>query len=80
MILVAVAGFVVMLACSLWAVTSYRLMIVITTGRVLAQVRQLARSSAAKGRRPGKQVGSVVMGRLGERWRGASSAAAHAIH
>jgi Flp pilus assembly protein TadB len=30
---VAVAGFVVMLACSLWAVTSYRRMTGITTGR-----------------------------------------------
>ena len=33
---VAVAGFVVMLACSLWAVTSYRRMTAITTGRAPA--------------------------------------------
>jgi len=69
-ILVAVAGFVVMFACSLWAVTRYRLMIAITTGRVLAQVRQVGKKwRAAKGRRPGKQAGSGLMGRLGERWR-----------
>jgi hypothetical protein len=35
-ILIAVAGFVVMLACSLWAVTSYRRMTGITTGRAPA--------------------------------------------
>ena len=33
---VAVAGFVVMLACSLWAVTSYQRMTGITTGRTPA--------------------------------------------
>jgi hypothetical protein len=65
-ILVAVAGFVVMLACSLLAVTSYRLMTAITTGRVLAQVRQVGKKQrAAKGLRPGKQAGSWLMGRLG---------------
>jgi hypothetical protein len=35
-ILIAVAGFAVMLACSLWAVTSYRRMTGPTTGRVPA--------------------------------------------
>ena len=55
---VAVAGFVVMLACSLWAVSSYRRMTGTTTGRV-----------PAKGRRAGKQAGSGLMGRLEERWR-----------
>ncbi len=54
----AVAGFVVMLACSLWAVTSYRRMTGTTPGRV-----------PAKGRRAGKQAGSGLMGRLEERWR-----------
>ena len=38
-ILIAVAGFVVMLACSLWMVTSYRRMTGITTGRVPAKSR-----------------------------------------
>jgi hypothetical protein len=55
---VAVAGFVVMLACSLWAVTSYRRMTGSTTGR-----------APAKGRRAGKQAGAGLMGRLEECWR-----------
>jgi Flp pilus assembly protein TadB len=55
---VAVAGFVVMLACSLWAVISYRRMTGTTTGR-----------APARGRASGKQAGSGLMGRLEERWR-----------
>lgn len=38
-ILIAVAGFVVMFACSLWAVASYRRMTGSTTGRVPAKDR-----------------------------------------
>jgi len=57
-ILIAVAGFVVMLACSMWAVTSYQRMSGITSGRI-----------PAKDRRAGKQAGSGLMGRLEERWR-----------
>jgi hypothetical protein len=69
-ILVAVAGFVVMLACSLWAVTSYRRMTAITTGRIPAQARASGKKRpAATGRRAGKQAGSGLMGRLEERWR-----------
>jgi DUF3040 family protein len=69
-IAVAVAGFVVMLACSLWAVTSYRRMTGLTTGRVPAQARRSGRKRrAAKGGRAGGQVGSGLMGRLEERWR-----------
>jgi len=68
-ILVAVAGFAVMLACSLWAVTSYQRMTAITTGRAPAQVRRLAKKRRpAKGPRAGKQAGSGLMGRLEERW------------
>lgn len=48
----------VMLACSMWAATSYRRMTGITTGRV-----------PAKDRRAGKQAGSGLMMRLEERWR-----------
>jgi len=67
---VAVAGFVVMLACSLWAVTSYRRMTGITTGRVPAQARRSGKKRrAAKGGRAGEQAGSGLMGRLEERWR-----------
>jgi hypothetical protein len=68
--LIAVAGFVVMLACSLWAVTSYRRMTGITTGRAPAQARGSGKKRpAAKGRRPGRQAGSGLMGWLEERWR-----------
>jgi hypothetical protein len=69
-ILIAVAGFAVMLAGSLWAVTSYQRMTGITTGRVPAQARISGKQRrAAKGRRPGNQGGSGLMGRLEERWR-----------
>jgi predicted lipid-binding transport protein (Tim44 family) len=65
-ILIAVAGFVVMLACSMWAVTSYRRM----TGSATAKARRSGQKRrAAKGRRVGKQAGSGLMGRLAERWR-----------
>ena len=61
---VAVAGFAVMLACSLWGVASYRRM----TGRVLARARRSGKKGrVAKGRRAGKQSG--LMSRLEERWR-----------
>ncbi len=69
-ILLAVAGFVVMLACSLWAVTSYRRMTSITTGRVPAKNRASGQDRrAAKGRRAGQQPGSGLMERLEERRR-----------
>jgi hypothetical protein len=67
---VAVAGFVVMLACSLWAVTSDRRTTGITTGRAPAQARAAGRERrAAQSRRAGKQTGSGLPGRLEERWR-----------
>ena len=67
---VAVAGFVVMLAGSLWALTSYRRMTGITTGRVPAQDGAWGQQRrAAQGGRAGKQAGSGLMGRLEERWR-----------
>jgi predicted lipid-binding transport protein (Tim44 family) len=69
-ILIAVAGFVVMLACSLWAVTSYRRMTGITTGRAPAKDRASGKDRrAARDRRAGKQAGPGLMGRLEERWR-----------
>jgi hypothetical protein len=59
-----------MLVCSLWAVTSYRRMTAITTGRAPAQDRGSgSKRRAAKGRPAGKQAGSGLMGRLEERWR-----------
>ena len=58
-ILVAVAGFVVMLACGMWAVTSYRRMTGRTTGRARVKDRGPgSRRHAARGRRPGQRAGS----------------------
>jgi len=69
-VLVAVAGFVVMLTCSMWAVTSYQRMTGTTTGRAPVKDRGPgSRRHAARGRRPGQQAGSGLMGRLEERWR-----------
>jgi hypothetical protein len=69
-VLLAVAGFVVMLACSLWAITSYQRMTGGTTGRAPVAARGLGKNRrAAGGRQAGKQAGSGLMGRLEERWR-----------
>ena len=69
-IVIAVAGFVVMLACSMWAVTSYRRITGSTTGRVPATDRGSGnKRHAASDRRAGKQARSGLMGRLEERWR-----------
>jgi predicted lipid-binding transport protein (Tim44 family) len=69
-ILIAVTGFAVMLACSLWAATSYQRMTGITTGRVPAKDRTSGKKPrAAKGRRAGNQGGWGMMERLEERWR-----------
>jgi DUF3040 family protein len=68
-ILVSVAGFVVMFACSMWALNSYRRLTGIATGRVSARDRRSDKKlRAAKDRRSGKQAGSGLMGRLEERW------------
>ena len=67
---IAVAGFVVMLGCSLWAVTGYRRMTGVTTGRVPANGRSSGEGRpAATGGRSGRQAGSGLMERLEERWR-----------
>jgi Protein of unknown function (DUF3040) len=69
-ILIAVAGFMIMLVCSLWAVTSYRRMTGITTGRVPAKGRRSGeKRRAASDRRSGQQARSGLMLRLEERWR-----------
>jgi hypothetical protein len=65
-IVIAVAGFVVMLACTLWAVTSYRRM----TRRPPAEDSGPGgKRRAARGRRAGTKAGPGLMGRLEERWR-----------
>jgi hypothetical protein len=56
-----VAGFVVMLACCMWAVTSYRHMSGVTSKRAPLKERREGK--------PGKQPGTSVMERLEERWR-----------
>ena len=69
-VLIAVAGFVVMLACTLWAVTSYRRMTGSTIGRVPAKNTGSGnKRRAARGRRAGAPAGTGLMGRLEERWR-----------
>jgi hypothetical protein len=69
-ILIAVAGFAVMLACSLWGVTSYQRMTGTATGRVPAQARSSGKKPrGAKGQPAGNERGSGMMGRLEERWR-----------
>jgi hypothetical protein len=57
-ILIAVAGFVVMLACSLWAITSYRRMTGSSTRRAPSTARGLGKARhAAKGRRASTRAG-----------------------
>jgi Flp pilus assembly protein TadB len=67
---IAVAGFVVMLACTLWAVTNYRRMTGRATERASAEDRGPGnKRRAARGRQAGTQAGPGLMGRLEERWR-----------
>jgi hypothetical protein len=69
-ILIAVAGFVIMLACSMWALTSYRRMTGSTTGRPPVTGRDAGnKRRAARVRRAGKNAESGLMGRLEKRWR-----------
>jgi Protein of unknown function (DUF3040) len=69
-ILMAVAGFVVMLGGSLWAITSYRRMTGSTTGRAPGTARGLSKNRhAVTGRRATTQAGPGLMRRLEERWR-----------
>ena len=68
-ILIAVAGFAFMFACSLWAVTSYRRMTGKTPGRAPAKDRGPGNQRrAARRRRAGTQAGPGLMARLEERW------------
>ena len=68
--LIGVAGFVVMLACSMLAVTSYRHMTGSTTSRVPAKDRGAGKGKRAhKEKRARKQPGTGLMERLEERWR-----------
>jgi Protein of unknown function (DUF3040) len=69
-----VAGFVVMLACSMWALTSYRHMAGITAGRGLAKDRRSGKAAkGAKGPKGPKTASKTakqpMMERFEERWR-----------
>jgi hypothetical protein len=67
---IAVTGFVVMFACSMWAVTSYRRMTGGTTGRAPATGRGAGNKRGdTRGRRAGNRAESGLMARLEERWR-----------
>jgi hypothetical protein len=65
-----VAGFVVMLACSMWALTSYRHMAGITAGRGLVKERRSGKApKGARAPRGVKTAKQPMMERLEERWR-----------
>jgi hypothetical protein len=67
--LIGAAGFMVMLACSMRAVTSYRRMTGIATGRVPVQGRRSGKKRrAARDRQAGRQAGSGLTERPEERW------------
>jgi hypothetical protein len=69
-ILIAVAGYVVMLACSLWGVTGYRRMTGSTTGRAPGTDSGSGNKRRPAGdRRAGKQARPGLMGRLEQHWR-----------
>jgi hypothetical protein len=61
-VLIGVAGFVVMLGSSMWALNSYRHMTGVTTGRTPV-------SRATPKERRSKAAGTGLMERLEERWR-----------
>jgi hypothetical protein len=58
---ISVAGFVVMLGCSVWALTSYRHMAGVTAGRRQGKPKDR--------RRRGRQASPRLMERMEERWR-----------
>jgi Protein of unknown function (DUF3040) len=63
---IGVAGFVVMLACSMWALTSYRHMTGAATGHRPARPKERRSKSRRSSRR---SSGTGMMERLEERWR-----------
>ena len=68
---IGVAGFVVMLACSMWALTSYRHMTGFVTGRVSGRGSATPKEHrrASRPSRPSRSSGAGMMERLEERWR-----------
>jgi hypothetical protein len=76
-IYVSVGGFLVMLACAMWALTSWRHMGGIVTGKGLGVARPQGPARGPRGRRPAARArrgvrersGLSFMERLEERWR-----------
>jgi hypothetical protein len=71
---VGVAGFVVMLVCSMWALTSYRHINAMSTAAGFGRPRRSKRARRRQQRQQGKAAGIRVaqpgmMERLEERWR-----------
>jgi hypothetical protein len=62
---VGVAGFVVMLVCSMWALSSYRHMTGVASGKGPARPKERRSSRAGRSR----AQGTGMMERLEERWR-----------
>jgi hypothetical protein len=63
---IGVAGFVVMLACSMWALTSWRHVTGVAASRAGSPARPVRERRAA---RPSRPSGPRFMERLEERWR-----------
>jgi hypothetical protein len=69
-IFVGVGGFVVMLACAMWALTSWRHMGGVVSGRSAAVARGRGQSPPRRRHRRGKDASGLgFMERLEERWR-----------
>jgi hypothetical protein len=66
---IGVAGFVVMLACSMWALTSYRHMTGAATARGPARPKERRSGRGRNRSRPRPAAGTGMMERLEERWR-----------
>jgi hypothetical protein len=67
---VGVAGFVVMLVCSMWALTSYRHVNAMSAAAGLGRPRSRERARRRQQRKAGIQVAQPgMMERLEERWR-----------
>jgi hypothetical protein len=64
---IGVAGFVVMLACSMWALTSYRHMNGVASGQGPAKPKD--RRRRGRGARKASKASPRLMERLEERWR-----------
>jgi hypothetical protein len=66
---IGVAGFVVMLACSMWALTSYRHMTGFVAGRVSGRGPARPKERRRRASRASRSSGTGMMERLEERWR-----------